>query len=270
LRRVGTALERVPDKTRERILRGMSDRSFYEMAAYAYTALLRTGISAHVAWKLVYEPLVRDVKNLRNAIARYDEVLRSLQLPKPFRVYGVGVSKFGYLTDSGLIGRSYGSNRACTRTVRTWALVRQKPLHSVVPSKFFRQYYGLNARLSTAWELTPLSFIVDWFLDVGGWLRQFDGSVYQIPFELLQSGYSVKDEYTIACIGRPTKQWDAFTGSANLPLVRGKVSRSVYTRTTGGISFSPSAVMQPIQLRLPNFGQLGTLSELIYLTLSGK
>lgn len=34
--------------------------------------------------------------------------------------------------------------------------------------------FGLNSVLSTAWELLPFSFVVDWFLTIGDWLTQLE------------------------------------------------------------------------------------------------
>jgi hypothetical protein len=48
--------------------------------------------------------------------------------------------------------------------------------------------------LVTAWELIPYSFVVDWFLHVGGWIQSvspFSGAT------LLGSQYSIKDVYTM-------------------------------------------------------------------------
>lgn len=248
----------------------VEQKPWSEIAAIVFKHLLNVGVSSHLAWKLVYEPLYRDLGKLKDALLRYDDRLRRLQLPKTFRVYGTAISQGSALADSGPIGLSYGYNGVQTRKVVTWALVRQKPLFNVVPSKFLRAYYGLSPRLSVAWELMPLSFVVDWFMDIGAWLRQFDGSVYQIPFELISSGYSVKDEWSVQWIARPTYQWaNAFVGVTFKP-VMGKRFKSVYQRRAGGITFNPAGAMQPLELKLPNLGQLGTLAELVYVGLRGK
>lgn len=53
---------------------------------------------------------------------------------------------------------------------------------------------GPQARpLNTAWELVPYSFVVDWFMDIGGAINAFT----PIPgVDIRASGYSIKEEYT--------------------------------------------------------------------------
>jgi len=43
-------------------------------------------------------------------------------------------------------------------------------------AQLLSNFTGLNP-LGLAWELTPYSFVVDWFLDVGGYLRSFETSM---------------------------------------------------------------------------------------------
>jgi hypothetical protein len=265
-------LTRTAQHLSKKFARAIRDKPTIQLAAIVHSHLVNVGINAHLAWKLVYEPLIRDSKVLADAIRRYDDTLRKLQLPKAFRVYGRAESSSSSSGSTGAVGHSAGWKGTQSKTAVTWALVRQAPLFNVLPSRFFREYYGLTARVSTVWETIPLTFIADMFVDIGQWLRQFDGSVYQIPFELLASGHSQKTEWTTTVTGGVSQQWQAlFTGVRLQDLLSsGDYSRTAYTRVVGGVSFSPSAVLQPLQIKLPNLGQLGTIAELVYLSLRGR
>lgn len=35
-------------------------------------------------------------------------------------------------------------------------------------------YWGINLSISDVWEVIPFSFVVDWVVDIGGWLERFD------------------------------------------------------------------------------------------------
>ena len=89
--------------------------------------------------------------------------------------------------------------------------------------------------LSTAYELTRWSFVLDWFIDVNSWLKSIS------PFtgaDLLGSGYSIKDDYTLR--QEISRVWSGttsglvesgtFSGLSTEIVVKG------YTRSPQGVS----------------------------------
>ncbi len=56
--------------------------------------------------------------------------------------------------------------------------VRFNVLYNIVPSRLneLAGFTSLNP-VSVAWELTPYSFVVDWFVDVGGYLRNYENAL---------------------------------------------------------------------------------------------
>lgn len=55
--------------------------------------------------------------------------------------------------------------------------------------------FGLTAFPSTAWELIPFSFVVDWFAPVGDWLSALDPKIGVLQ---LASGYTLRRETTLS------------------------------------------------------------------------
>jgi hypothetical protein len=99
-------------------------------------------------------------------------------------------------------------------------------------------------------------------------LRQFEESPVQLPFVVIQSGYSVKTTVTHADI----LVWDLhpdLTGGATYPGSTGVYQKVDYQRFTDSLIFNSSAI-EPLQFGLPSLGQLGTLGELLFLKFREK
>lgn len=66
--------------------------------------------------------------------------------------------------------------------------------------RYFTRSLGLDKPLSTLWELTPWSFVVDWVVDIGKWIDELTPSI-SIPYKVQDLGYSIKvsrtDEYVV-------------------------------------------------------------------------
>lgn len=56
----------------------------------------------------------------------------------------------------------------------------QVTIRTDVPTNSLRNFteLGLTNPLSVAWEVVPYSFVVDWFLPIGGWLNALDAGSY--------------------------------------------------------------------------------------------
>ena len=89
--------------------------------------------------------------------------------------------------------------------------------------------------LSTAYELTRWSFVLDWFIDVNSWLKSIS------PFtgaDLLGAGYSIKDDYTLR--QENSRVWSGTTGGLVESGSYGGLSTEIivkgYTRSPHGVS----------------------------------
>lgn len=80
-------------------------------------------------------------------------------------------------------------DRRVTKTVNANKSVNTKTEESVYQSRIVAHYAMINSRLnavaglsslnpvSIAWELVPYSFVADWFVDIGGYLRNMESSL---------------------------------------------------------------------------------------------
>jgi len=71
----------------------------------------------------------------------------------------------------------------------------------------------LGTIVRTAWELFPLSFVIDWFLDFGSWLEQFANFNVYFPYEMkdYMESRKLKWTYTKSIYPPQGNCLDAFT-----------------------------------------------------------
>lgn len=143
-------------------------------------------------------------------------------------------------------------------------MVKHTPGFDLSKAQFMRHYFGLMDNwTSVGWELVPLSFIVDWFIDVGRFLRQFERSSTVVPHTITQSGWSVKTTITHA----DELIWNLhtdLTGGSTHTGVAGAYQKVTYQRQPGSLDFDNSDI-EPLQIGLPNLSQVGTLGEILLL-----
>lgn len=136
-----------------------------------------------LAWKYGIKPLIGDLQGAAEHLAEY--ILRAAPLKSN------GHAKHEYrrveLVNHGN-GTIVGGTRSATYTERR-ATIRVKYGTSFsIPSTLKRQAatLGFTNPKNVAWELLPLSFVVDWFLPIGHWLESlstFDGLIVKESYK---------------------------------------------------------------------------------------
>lgn len=76
---------------------------------------------------------------------------------------------------------------------------RAKPLKGDDEIELIKSINGLSKPFTAAWNLIPFSFLVDWFVDVGDKIEQFEYQKPVVNFDILDTCYSVKFEHTLKC-----------------------------------------------------------------------
>lgn len=57
-----------------------------------------------------------------------------------------------------------------------------------------RSLYGFDGLLSTAWELIPYSFVIDWFTNIGDLITQFENKGKSLNMTFVGAGFSFKSK----------------------------------------------------------------------------
>lgn len=220
-------------------------------------------VGADLAWKFVVEPLLADFNKISQAIQGIDETYRRMLNPKPFVVRGrYTESVKSALRTNELTYNTWTRVTEQTRTVVCWAQVQHSALR-VSQMEILRHRLGFMANASSLWELIPFSFILDMVIDVGAWLRQFDGGVISLPYTILKQGSSLKDDTVTTVTIWPLRGTEALHRNAGTRPITGTRSTVSYSRESKILPFN-SAALTPIQTGLPNLGQIGSIAELIY------
>jgi len=106
----------------------------------------------------------------------------------------------------------------------------------------FAGFTSLNP-VSIAWELTPYSFVVDWFVDVGGYLRNFENALlYRTDFV---SGF-VSESWKSTATGFRTQGYTAPNGDTTYEYSTASSWKLGFRRTPlGGIPFPRAPRFDP-------------------------
>lgn len=160
-------------------------------------------------------PLVQDIWN----------AVDTLQSPIPYgRCYGSGSHAYS-VSGSGLSPEQWSNAGTQTGKVRCRVGARVTVSN---PNLYLANRLGLLNPASLAWELTPWSFVVDWFTNVGDFLGQFTD---QVGLVVDDPWYSIRSEekchYTYVIIGNPQNPYlvlqtscDYFVRRQGLPEIR--------------------------------------------------
>lgn len=124
-------------------------------------------------------------------------------------------------------GFRYDVSRNDTNQCKAWIRVRRKDTGLAELNKF-----GLVDLPGLFWELTWLSFVADWFLDIGSYLSRLSAT---IGYEIIDAGFS---SLSSAEIEVDMQDWSTKSRSTD-PL---KVWHTTYSRTPWD---NPSAVFTP-------------------------
>jgi len=146
----------------------------------------KTAAQAYLAWIYGFKPVIEDSVRI---IERWNRVVEE---PVGKRIYAeVSVDPPQFPVQKG-----FSYEGSIKRGVKSGATV-----FVLQPDVLKFSQLGLLSPLSVAWELTTLSFVVDWFIHVGAFLRTWEGA----------SGTTVRGYYeTRWALGRFTQVEDRY------------------------------------------------------------
>lgn len=192
-----------------------------------------------LAWSVGLAPLLSDCENLRN----HAQAAESMDLMYSVKSRGA----------SHLEWTSHPSEwETFENEISNWyqfgATYRVGDMHA-----FENWRAGLTLRPTLAWELTTLSFVVDYFLQIGNFLAALEASYLNNGIVLLH-GYETQSEWKLSTYShfRPDDPVDS--GSSNgltdhhLGVVRGKGSRQWVRKSRSRLYSLPNQALPTIKL----------------------
>jgi len=137
-----------------------------------------------LAWKYGIKPLIGDLQGAAMSLAEY--ILRS----SPLKSNGHAKTTFKESEEHFLTSNSPapGLPRSAVRINREVTIRVKYGTSFVIPDRLRRQAatLGFTNPKNVAWELLPLSFVIDWFLPIGHWLNSLsalDGLVLKESYK---------------------------------------------------------------------------------------
>lgn len=225
--------------------------------------------NANLFYNFAVEPFLADIEAI---IGAHKHILRQIDRLRSIKPVRVRASHVDYLNTDVFDGtnpaaytrHTWESRTTGKRVVRTWAMVQYhwtSLLRAPTANQLLVDTFGLDQPITAAWELTPWSFLIDYFVDVGSFLNQFQGDTVKVPFSILADGYSIKVERhaDVTCYldkGMYNALWQNNQGTT----ITGSLDYSDYIRRRGPLSYG--TLIYP-ELKLPNLKQVGNMLSLL-------
>jgi len=112
--------------------------------------------------------------------------------------------------------------------------------------------YGFNP-VATAWEVVPFSFVVDWFVDVGGWIRSLMPEVAGVSYLGVGASNKLITTRTQTC----NIVWDVLANTdGSITGMKTETKAEVYRRTPTGIPPVPHVNVRLNHVRLTDLAAL--------------
>lgn len=158
-------------------------RELPKLVKIAGETLLKKGASAFLTYQFGWKPLIRDLHALLDFTEKVDQRVRELEslgrkggLRRRITLETVNVQDNGSnITIESRLSRVFTARRTIYGHRSKWAVGRWKPINpgsypksSDAIRKLARQAaYGLHIDASSAWNLIPWSWLIDWYSNVG-------------------------------------------------------------------------------------------------------
>jgi hypothetical protein len=160
--------------------------------------------SAHLTWAFAISPLISDIKKtievIKSAERRVKWLIYNNNRPVPVSFTKVLSSEYP-IAGVTFPAMPASSELFGSQVFRTFYSANYKAFgtatydvsglsESSIAKKLLKQAFGFNDPLVFLWEKIPFSFVLDWFVDVGGYIASLPSkSVF--PYVLGNTGYSI-------------------------------------------------------------------------------
>lgn len=268
----GTSQAIRPDGTRSGTVWVNAFKRFAKKKALASWTLrdwLSFIVSADLMNKFAVQPILRSLEKVNQVEERLYNLMNKFTAEEAV-LHGVAQrSATSSFTATGETVHLWGNTRRFTREVHAYLKVRYSSQRTKALQEKIRAALTGRTRkhlASAAWELLPMSFILDMFVDFGGVLRQLAlEPITDVAYTVLASGYSSKEVITSEGWLKPFSVgvFNDVSKTKPFPVVTGTVVKSIYYRWPEAIDTGAFAQTGPV-VRLPSWEQALSIGEVLY------
>lgn len=168
--------------------------------------VLRYGNNQHLNWNFGWKPFLSDVKNVFKGLSTFESRLKDFidrsgleQLKHqsdPPAVSDILTNWALYPWASTVKTRFHWQIESRQRSTFNFSYTLPEMSYETLRWRAYLDTLGLAATPSNIWAIIPWSFVVDWFLDVGFYLRAYESDWVEPVITLCQACTSVKTEVT--------------------------------------------------------------------------
>jgi hypothetical protein len=214
----------------------------------------KDGANAYLGYQFGVAPAITEVRRALSAHKVVGNRLKWLQSNAggyvPIRVRSKLDST---IENEDLAGRPQGSRVVlCDRkdvvaTISAWMKVRED-LNFAADWKAYIQYFGLHKVVGLAWELVPMSFVIDWFTNAQEYINRWTTPNFANPFYNMRGlCHSLKETKQVSMYLTPGYYFASDSARAyepSTPFKVGSLTTSSYTRlpslpdSSGAVDFS--------------------------------
>jgi len=160
-----------------------------KLVQLAGNSILKKGAGAYLTYQFGWKPLISDVKKLMDFQGRVNRKINELHslyenggIHRRRTISNDSVSAQSSYTATGLHVTSVNLKKSTVTRRQRWATTRFVP--TTLPPRDESDYrrraiqivLGMDLSPSTAWQLMPWSWLIDWFGNVGDYLVQFNNT----------------------------------------------------------------------------------------------
>lgn len=244
----------------------LGERTFEELSMRDWAGL---AIQSHLGWQFAIRPMIQLVRTFRKL--NYG-ALRTLQSVVSEKMLLHGVSSRESEDSFTTFGtnqeyRDWGNTRSYRKEVHVTAEVQYHSLKTeALVRALYRSYLGSVPSLATAYELYPLSFVLDYFVNFGKVLAQWaETPIDDISYTVLWTGWSRKmtaksEGWVALCDGWALRDYVDVEAP---PLVTGTLRKTMYFREAKAINLNVH-VPKPPEVNLPDASRWVAIAELAY------
>lgn len=227
----------------------------------------KLAVSSHLGYKFAIDTTIQAILDYREAQkkvhARLETYLNGIQT-----LHGLSTRELSYTHKPASNGYyTYQNVWLELKEVRATVKVKYRTPDTLANRlRLLNALWGATPGVDTVYELYPLSFIVDFFVDFGSVLSDWSHQpIEEIDYDIISQGWSRKitSKSTSAIEIAKGSLKQAYRSVSPPQLITGSYEMTSYLRESKILDLSSFTPM-PLQIRMPKAGQLLTIAEVAF------